>query len=143
VLTVESLPEVVTKAADALKLDVEAIFSSFSGAADELAQNIAAEISVAVSYVIAFATLFFAALIILKLLCYILDKCANLPVLEKLNKFFGVILGAAEALLLGILIAEVSTALCGAYGALNNDPAFVDVTQKTVIAKFLVSIFPW
>ena len=52
-------------------------------------------------------------------------------------------LGSAEALVLGVLVSKAAIAILGAYGAFLGDAELMDAAQKTVVAKFLVSNFPF
>lgn len=127
--------ELVQRAAESAEMNTEA----FSAMAD----NFAASLSAAVANVIAFAVLFFGALILLNLVCFILDKLAKLPILNGTNKLLGFALGVLEALVLGIVLAHVSATLCSAYGALHEDFAFTQVAENTYVAGFLLAISPF
>ena len=140
---IETLPDEMLNAAKILGIDILDIFSGESGMSDAIATNIADTLSSAISNILAFAVLFFAVFILLKLLCAVLDGFAQLPVLETLNTFLGIVFGVLEAIALGMLIATVSVSLCGAYGAINNAAEFLNVAENTVVAKFLISILPW
>lgn len=137
------LPEGLLSTAKTLGIDIAAIFGGAHGAAETMAENIASTLSSAISNILAFAILFFAVFVLLKLLCAALDRFAELPVLKTLNTFLGIVFGVLEAFVLGILIAELSVSLCDAYGTLNGAEEFLEVAEKTVVAKFLTSIFPW
>ncbi len=140
---VSSLPQGLLGAAKTLGIDISGIFGGESGMSDAIATDIVDTLSTAISNILAFAVLFFAVFILLKLLCIVLDRFARLPVLETLNTFLGIVIGALEALALGILIANVAVSLCDAYGAVNNAAEFLNMAEKTVVAKFLISILPW
>lgn len=127
--------ELAQYAADSANVGAEA----FSGMAD----GFAASLSSAVANVIAFAALFFGALILLNLVCFLLDKLSKLPLLNGTNKLLGFALGALEALVLGIVLAHISATLCGAYGALHEDFAFANVAENTYVAGFLLAISPF
>lgn len=127
--------ELAQRAAESAEMNTEA----FSAMAD----NFAASLSAAVANVIAFAVLFFGALILLNLVCFILDKLAKLPILNGTNKLLGFALGVLEALVLGIVLAHVSATLCSAYGALHEDFAFTQVAENTYVAGFLLAISPF
>ena len=92
---------------------------------------------------IAFAALFFGALILLNLVCFVLDKVAKLPILNGTNKLLGFAFGVLEALMLGIVLAHISATLCSAYGAMHTDFAFTQVAENTYVAGFLLAISPF
>ena len=140
---VDSLPEGLLTASGMLGIDLKEAVSGVSGVDGDIANAISVKLSEAASDIIAFVCVFFASFIALSLLCYVLDTFAKLPVLHGINKIFGFVLGAAEALILGVLIAKVALSICGVYGTVNNDTAFVEAAEKTVVAKFLLSLFPW
>lgn len=146
----QEMPEGLASAVEILGIDLAEIIASATegiGATVESIQtvgdNFAASLSLAVANILAFAALFFGALILLNLACFILDKAAKLPILHGANKFLGFLLGVIEALLLGMVLAKVAVSLCSAYGAMHADFAFAQVAENTYIAKFLLSICPW
>lgn len=138
-----SLPQGLRVAVEALGVDITEMLEGFAGSSEAFAVSLAVKISATLSNILAFVAIFFAAFIVLRLVCFVLDIFAKLPVLNGINKIFGLVLGALEALVLGIIIANVAVSLCSVYGAVNNDAALLDAAEKTVVAKFLVSIFPW
>ena len=138
-----ALPEGIFTAADAIGVDINEMLVDFSGEAETFAVSLAVKIAATVSNILAFVIIFLAAFIVLKLVSLLLDIVAKLPVLHGLNKTLGILFGAVEAFVLGMIIASVAVSLCGVYGAINNDAAFLEVAEKTVVAKFLLSICPW
>lgn len=147
---VAELPEGLRSAAELLGMDLgelvqRAVESSDIGAEafTAMADGFAASLSAAIANVIAFAALFFGALILLNLVCFLLDRVAKLPLLNATNKMLGFVLGVLEALVLGIVLAHVSATLCSAYGALHADFAFTHVAENTYVAGFLLAISPF
>lgn len=138
-----SLPDSLRATLQALGIDIVEFANGFDGGVEAFAGSLAVKISAVVSNILAFVAIFFVVFIVLKLLCLVLDVFAKLPVLNGINKAFGLVFGIVEALVLGVIIANVAVSLCGVYGAVNNDAAFLEVAEKTVVAKFLVSILPW
>ena len=65
-----------------------------------VAQNVAAPVVDALSGAIAFAAIFLGALIVLRLITFIVDKIVRLPVLNTINRVFGLILGIISGALL-------------------------------------------
>lgn len=143
-----ALPEQLHSTAELLGLELEEILAQYLHpesliSADALRESLSLSIASVISNIIAFAALFFGALILLGLAGFILDKVAKLPILNGANKFLGFLLGVIEALILGMVLAKVAVWLCNAYGALHTEFAFTDIAQNTYIAKFLLDICPW
>ena len=143
----EQLPEGLISATETLGMDLnellqQAIDSAGMGAETiaQAADTFAATLALWIANVTAFAALFFGTLILLGIVGFLLDKIAKLPVLKHANKFFGFLLGAVEALVLGIVLAHVAEAILGAYGALHTDFAFTDLSDNTYVVKLLLSI---
>ena len=110
---------------------------------DALSESISLSVATVISNILAFAALFLGSLIVLNLVCFILDKLAKLPLLNGTNRFLGLIFGALEGIVLGMVLAKVMEALCSAYGALNPEFTFTDVANNTYVAKFFIDICPW
>ena len=139
----ESLPDGFADAAGVFGIDIEQSIGEFSGIIDGYAEQLSENISMAVSCIIAFAVIFILAIIVLKLLCRILDKFSDLPVLKQMNTFLGILFGIAEALILGIILAEIISALFGAFCVIGIDAPFTDAVEKTYIEKYLISVLPF
>lgn len=138
------LPEQLRSTAGLLGLDLEEILRAddlFS--AEALGESLSLSIATVISNILAFAALFFGSLILLGLVGFVLDKVAQLPILNGANKFLGLLFGIAEAFVLGIVLSGVAEALLSAYGALHTDFAFTDISNNTYIAAFLLQFFPW
>lgn len=140
---VDSLPDGLRTVSDVLGINLDDKVNGLSGVPEDIANDISAQFSKAVSDVTAFVCVFFVSFIALGVLCYVLDTFAKLPVLHGINKTFGLLFGVCEAFILGVLIAKAALSICGVYGTVNNDPAFLEAAEKTVVAKFLLSLFPW
>lgn len=127
--------QLALQAADGVNIGAEA----FRTMADEFA----ASLSATVANGIAFAALFFGAVILLKIVCFVLDKLSKLPILNGTNRFLGFALGVLEAFVLGIVLAHVSATLCSAFGALHTEFAFANVVENTYVARFLLTFSPF
>lgn len=143
-----ALPEQIRNTAELLGLNIEEIIASSITAedfisADALTNGISQSVATVVSNVTAFASLFFGSLIVLGLLGFILDKVAKLPILKATNRFLGFVFGVIEAFVLSMIVAKIILAVCSAYGALNPEFAFTEVSENTYIAKFLLDVCPW
>lgn len=137
------LPEEARKIVDTLGIDIAELLSEFSGIPEEFAEKLSFELSTLLSNALAFVTLFFVSLIALSVVCFVLDIFSKLPVLNGINKIFGFALGVLEAFVLGIIIAKFAVTFCGIYGAIEGDTVFIDVIDKTLIARLLIAICPW
>ncbi len=137
------LPEDILALMDTFGIELDNIFAGLGTAPDAIAATLAKELSITLSNAIAYGAVFLAAYIALTLVCFILNLIVKLPVLNSINKVFGLLLGVAEAFVLGIIIAKLAVAVCGVYGTLMEDATFTGVIDKTVVAKFLLSVCPW
>ena len=145
---VDALPEQIGNTAEAIGLNIEELLNSYLQnenlfSTEALCESLSASIAATVAHILAFAAIFFGALIALKLVGFVLDKVCKLPILNSANKFLGFLLGLAEALLLGMAIAKLSVLVCNIYGSLYADAACLHVEENTYIAKFLLEICPW
>ena len=143
-----ALPEQVHSTAELLGINVEEVLEKYISAdslisTDALSESISLSVATVISNILAFAALFLGSLIVLNLVCFILDKLAKLPLLNGTNRFLGLIFGALEGIVLGMVLAKVMEALCSAYGALNPEFTFTDVANNTYVAKFFIDICPW
>lgn len=138
-----SLPSDVVSLMDTFGIEIGNIFDGLGTVPEDIAATIATELSLALSNAIAYAVLFLVAFVSLSLVCWLLNLIAKIPVLNKINKFFGIVFGIGEALVLGVIIAKLAVAICGVHGSLTGDTALSGVIDQTVVAKFLLSICPW
>ena len=76
-LLVSKLPAELASAVDTLGIDIKGVLGNIEGIPAAFASKLAVEISSAVAGVLAFAALFFATLILLAVLCFVLDIFAN------------------------------------------------------------------
>jgi|GEM_PF-1683923 len=134
------LPERVRIAAESLGVDISALQGT---ASEPLGDRFAVSLSTAIANVAAFAALFFGALILLSLLCFLLDKIAKHTALNKVNKFFGFLFGVAEAMVLGVVLAKVAAAACSAYGTVHPDFLYTQVAENTYVADFFLNVYSY
>ena len=144
------LPEDLRAAAEMLGVDVTELSQYIPGGTEmgmdaiaETVEKFAVSLSTSIANILAFAALFFGTLILLSIVCFILDKLAKLPLLNGTNRFLGFVLGVCEALVLGIVLAHLSSTICSTYGMFNEEFAFAHVAENTYIAKFLLEISPF
>lgn len=143
------LPEGLQTLLSSVGVDLSALNSGYAGlsaasvsAANELCETLSASLAQSLSNLLAFAALFFGALIVLSLVCFVLDKLCNLPLLKGTNRLLGLLFGICEALILGVVITALVSALLTAYGGLNPSFADADAVEHTYIAKFLSGFIP-
>lgn len=139
------LPENVREAAESIGVDLSALAAESGVAAsiEAFGDSFAVSLATAISQIAAFAALFFGALIVLGLICFLLDKLAKHTVLDKPNKFFGFLLGVAEAFVLGIVLSKVAASVCSAYGSVHPDFLYTEVAKNTYIAKFFLDVYTY
>lgn len=139
----DNLPEEIHKAIDVLNIDVEKLIGDIVIAPENIAEILAVKISGLVSKALAFIVLFLAALIILKVVCFVLNALSKLPVLKGINKTFGLLFGIAEAVALGMVIAKAALVICTLIGTAEGDTELLNTIDKTVIARIMLAICPW
>ena len=99
---VETLPPLVKKFADvdALCAKYGAAVDSFHEVAEEFSSTVAAPLASLISNAIAYVVIFFAAVLLLKLLVFLLDKFFDsIPLLKAINHILGMLLGVLAAFL--------------------------------------------
>lgn len=146
---VAALPEGLKTLAAAAGLDLSALDASYAGlsaatesAANSLCTTLASALARLLSNILAFAALFFGMLIVLSLVCLLLDALCKLPLLKGTNRLLGFAFGVCEALLVGVVITAIASALLGAYGGLHPDFADADAIDRTYLAKLLLRFVP-
>lgn len=146
---VAALPEGLKTLAAAAGLDLSALDASYAGlsaatesAANSLCTTLASALARLLSNILAFAALFFGMLILLSLVCLLLDALCKLPLLKGTNRLLGFAFGVCEALLVGVVITAIASALLGAYGGLHPDFADADAMDRTYLAKLLLRFVP-
>ena len=118
--------------------DATAFYSENANAtASQLSRFMAEPIAETLSKIIAFIGLFIVIYIILKLLTKLLDKIVKLPLLNGVNKFLGVILGALlgifTAWVLAIAFNSLLPTLSGLFPKLFKE----STADTTIIMRFL------
>ena len=111
----------------------EATVKDFSNA---IAEPISDKISVVVAFVLVFLVLFF----LIRLICFICDKFLKLPVLNAVNKFFGLLLGVAAGICIAWVAAEVFRAGLPDLSKIN--PGFEGADKNSVFLEILCNFNP-
>lgn len=100
---------------------------------------IANPVAVTISNCLAFILLFIAVYLLLVLLTVILDAVFHLPVLNGVNRAFGLVFGIAEALLLAWIISYVAAAAVRALGSVDPNTFGEQVISKSYVMRFFLS----
>lgn len=87
------------------------------------------------AYSIAFLIIFIGALLVLKVVCFLLDKTMSFSGLAGVNKFFGVVLGVLAALVYSMVFCLLAVAIIP-YLATNG----VDISIKSIDETHLFKI---
>ena len=146
---VAGLPDGLKSLAAAAGLDLSSLDAAYAGlgaatesAANSFCETLAAAFSRLLANILAFAALFFGMLVVLSLVCLLLDALCKLPLLKGTNRLLGLAFGVCEALLVGVVITAIASALLGAYGGLHPDFADADAIDRTYLAKLLTRFIP-
>lgn len=146
---VAELPAGLQSLAAAAGLDLSTLGAAYTdigvateGAAESLCATLAGGFAGLLANILAFAALFFGMLILLSLVCLILNALCKLPLLKGTNRLLGFAFGVCEALLVGVVITAVVSALLGAYGGLHPDFVGADAIAHTYLAKLLSHLIP-
>ncbi len=105
-------------------------------AINKISEMIATPTAKAISTVIAAIILFVGSLLILKIITFILDLIVKLPVLDKLNKFLGMLFGVASALITSIVIANISVGLINSLESINSELFNDSVISGSIVLRF-------
>ncbi len=104
-------------------------------AVDALAEKIAEPVAGVISNVLAFLILFIGTILLIRLLTFILDRFAQLPAIEAVNRFFGFALGLVTALIVAWALSMAVSFLMTALGAVDAERFGSDVIEDTVLVK--------
>ncbi len=113
--------------------------ASGTDAAKSVADFIATPVSTTISNIIAFTLIFFAALILLSFVTFIVDKIFKLPVLDSANKLLGLIFGIIEAILICWVLALIFSVLNTSLEAVAPKYFNTAVVDNSIILKFFSS----
>ncbi len=138
-------PDALTQITERFSIDLDELTAYYTenlksltepDAINKLADTIAHPTAEAVSTVAAAILVFIAAMLILALVTFILDSVCRLPVLRRLNTFFGFLFGVGSALVSAWVIANVSVGLITALEAINSDFFNETVISGSFILRF-------
>lgn len=146
---VAELPAGLQSLASVAGLDLTTLGTAYAdigavteGATESLCATLADGFAGLLAKILAFAALFFGMLVLLSLVCLILNTLCKLPILKGTNRLLGLVFGVCEALLVGVVITAVVSALLGAYGGLHADFVVADAIEHTYLAKLLARLIP-
>lgn len=126
--------------------DFSSGMAGLSGVTEDIVFDCAASIAEPtaslLSSALAFIVLFIGVFLVLSLVTALLDLIFRLPVLSSANKLFGLLFGAAEALLLVSVMSILLSALVSALGAVDPNLFGESVIEHTVICKFFAEHNP-
>ncbi len=105
-------------------------------AIDVIAEQIAYPTSNAISHILAAIIVFIAAMVLIKLITFVLDRICRLPVLRKLNKLLGLLFGIASALVISLVIANAAVGLIEAFDSINSTVFNTETIERSIILKF-------
>ncbi len=144
-LTISSLPQFITDFASSVGVDIESITKSISSAdlngeslATELVTKIAEPIAVGVLTIVAFIILAVVLCVALKFVAKFISKLFDLPIVGKVNKTLGGILGGIKGV---IVLVFICTILNLAFS--NGDGEFNIAVQNSFVINFLDKINPF
>ncbi len=106
---------------------------------ENLAQIISEPVAKAIAGVVSFLLLFVAAVIVLKLLTWILDLIFRLPVLKKANTVLGLIVGVLSAFVWAWVLSALSVIFIRAMSSISPEVFSTAVIENTVILKFFAN----
>lgn len=143
-LTTE-LPEAYTSILERYRIDTPSFSAGIANVTDadegvisSVAESIAEPCATALATAASFAGLFVVAFLGLSIAAWLLDAVFHLPLLSAANRFFGLLFGVAEALLLAYVISMASAALVDALGSISPGLFGPNVTSNTVLCRFFV-----
>lgn len=139
----QDMPDSFTQILNRYKMDypdLQNIYGNSSdvveSTVDSLASAISSSVASMLSNIIAFALIFFASIIALSIVTWILDLIFKLPVLRTANSFFGLLFGLVCAALLMWLLSTLSIYLIDSMSSVNPENFNSTVIQNSVILKF-------
>ncbi|MBQ7921036.1 MAG: CvpA family protein [Clostridia bacterium] len=137
------LPEAYVNILDRYNISLEEFTAQIAGITvadesmiDSFSAQIASPCATAISTAAAFIILFLASLLVLSLVTWILDALFRLPVLSATNRFFGLVFGVLEGVLIVWSLSAAASALMSALGSLDGELFGAHVVESTVICKF-------
>ncbi len=141
----ESIPDFITSVASSVGVDMEEIKTKISSEklssenlATELVEKVAQPIVIGALTVVCFLLLMFILLIVLKWLAKILAKMFKLPIIGKLNKALGGVLGACKGLIVVVLVCTILDVIFS-----GGENEIADAVNNSYIVDFLDNVNPF
>ena len=122
--------------------DVEKYYSARSDllpetAANKVSEFIADPIAAAASNILAFVTIFFAVIIVLKIATFILDLIFKLPVLNAANRVFGLLLGIVCGFLYVSVLIKIYAAVSPVIGSVFPEIYVRGISGSSMLVNLL------
>ena len=139
----DSLKQIIDRyAVDSGKLGemCENVTEGTSDIVASVARYIAAPIADAVSSAVAFILIFIGVFLALSIVTFIIDAIFHLPVLNGVNKTLGLLFGAAEAVILAVLLSNVLATIITALGSVDPTLFGEHVIESSFIMKYIASV---
>ena len=146
----ENRPEFFIETCDFLGVDVDEMATSYETmkadsvehAKSAIVTEMVDPLSAVISRVIAFAVIFLAAMLIIIIISLFSKFLTNLPIIRKMDKLGGGILGAVTGLLISFIVVAI-LATGSKYVLRDRTPAELEnIKNKTVIYKIFYQLDP-
>lgn len=144
-------PEFFTETCEFLGVDVEEISASYESlkadgveqAKSAIVTQMVDPLSSVISRVLAFAVIFLAAMLAIIIISLFSKFLNNLPILRKMDKLLGGVLGAVTGILISfIVVAIISTG--SKYLLRDNSPKELEnIRNKTIVYKIFYNMDPF
>lgn len=103
----------------------------------EVSLSISTPVSEFISKIIAYILIFVAAIVVLSVLAFILDKMCKLPALKKMNSILGLLLGIVCAFINLILASSLISLVLNIIGLSNHEVSVAIMSEKTIVYGFI------
>lgn len=142
---IEDRPEALNSVAIRFGFDLDQIEEYYraalagepdSEALTMLSNYISSPTAEAISRIAGSICVFFAAMLILRLITFILDLICHLPILNVLNTLLGLLFGTASALISAWVISNMAVGLIRALNSINGDLFNQSVINGSIILRF-------
>ncbi len=145
----QNIPEWVQTFLEKLGLNLTSIMGDVTTVDTEgfqaFVQSLATPISKLISDIVGYTGVYLIALIVFSIVAYLLVKIADLPVIRKVDKALGCVLGVCAALLYASVYTLLLFALCSLIEGYNPDFAFHAAYDETWLfhAFYDINVFRW
>jgi len=109
---------------------------------EKVADFIAGPVADRIAYSAAFGVIFIAVFIALSILTSLVDGIFRLPVLNSINKTFGLLLGVAQAAVFLFVCCTVGVTLIVALGSVDSAMFGTSAVENSLILSTFLKLFP-